>query len=752
MDYGHPLRFGTFITPSADDPQTTVELARLSEKLGFDLVTFQDHPYQPRFLDNWTLLGWVAAQTTRVHLAANVINVPMRPPAVLARAAASLDLLADGRLDLALGAGAFGGAIEAMGVERLTPGESVDALSEAIDVIRGIWAASDTAPLRLPGEHYPIDGAARGPAPAHPIPIWLGARGPRMLRLIGAKADGWLPSLGRLEPGGLASGSRVIDEAAEAAGREPREIRRLLNVSGTFQDAPGGLLTGPPEQWAEQLSELALADGVGTFVLAADDPDTMRRFAAEVAPAVRETVAAERAVRGVAVGEAVSLRVRSLRRDGIAYDAVPAVLAGSAIEPGDPRYAAVHSTYMRGGSPGLVLQPRDTGEVVEALAFARAQPVPLAVRSAGHGISGRSTNDGGVVIDLSRMNRIEVVDPATRLVRVEPGARWGEVAAALHPYGWAITSGDYGGVGVGGLATAGGIGFLAREHGLTIDHVRGVELVLADGSVVRADATENADLFWAVRGAGANVGIVTSFELEADEVGDVGFAQLVYDASDTAGFLEHWGSIVEAAPRDLTSFLMMGAPRGGQVVAQVMTMVDSDDPDTVLERLQPFAQLGPLLDQAVQILPYSAVVSTPAEKNIGRGEPVSRSALAEHITPGLARAAADFVRGGNTYFFQIRAAGGAVADVAPDATAYAHRSANFSVTAFGSSRARLDQAWDAMAEHYSGLYLSFDSDLRPERVLDAYPPSTLARLRALKRRYDPDNVFRDNFNITPASR
>ncbi|MGO1317772.1 MAG: LLM class flavin-dependent oxidoreductase, partial [Cellulomonadaceae bacterium] len=640
-------------------------------------------------------------------------------------------------------------AMAAMGTERLTPGESVDALSEAIDVIRGVWSASERGSLTLPGEHHRVAGAARGPAPAHTVPIWLGALKPRMLRLIGAKADGWLPSLGRLQPEDLRAGNGVIDEAAETAGRDPREIRRLLNVGGSFQDAPGGLLVGPAEQWAEQLTELALEDGVGTFILASDDPDAWRRFAGAALPAVREAVAAARAARHVAEGEAVSLRVRALRREGIDYAAIPDPLADAAIEPGDPRYAAVHSTYMRGGSPGLVLQPRTTAEVVDALAYARAQPVPLAVRSAGHGISGRSTNDGGVVIDLSRMNRIEVVDPATRLVRVEPGARWGEVAAALHPYGWAISSGDYGGVGVGGLATAGGIGFLAREHGLTIDHVRAVEMVLADGAVVRADATENRDLFWAVRGAGANFGIVTSFELEADEVGDVGFAQLAYDASDTADFLERWGAVVEAAPRDVTSFLMMGAPRGGQVTAQVMTMVDSDDPDVVLERLQPFARLGPLLDQAVQILPYAAVVSTPEEKNVGRGEPVSRSALAEHITPGLARAVADFVRGGNTYFFQIRAAGGAVADVAPDATAYAHRSANFSVTAFGSSRSRLDQAWDAMAEHYSGLYLSFDTDLRPERLLDAYPPSALARLRALKRRYDPDNVFRDNFNISP---
>src|SRR5690606_21089086 len=178
--------------------------------------------------------------------------------------------------------------------------------------------------------------------------------------------------------------------------------------------------------------------------------------------------------------------------------------------------------------------------------------VPLGVRSGGHGISGRSTNDGGLVLDVGALNTIEVIDEERRLVRVGPGARWHEVAAALAPYGWAISSGDFGGVGVGGLATAGGIGFFAREHGLTIDRVRAAELVLADGSIVRTDADTDPELFWGVRGAGANFGVVTAFEFEASEVGNVGWAQLAFDASDTAGFFERFGAAMEAAPRDVS--------------------------------------------------------------------------------------------------------------------------------------------------------------------------------------------------------
>ena len=288
-DYGHDLRFGSFITPQNRSPETVVDLARLSERIGLDLVTFQDHPYQPRFLDTWTLLSFVAARTERIHLSANVLDLPLRPPAVLARAAASLDLLSGGRLELALGAGAFWDAIEAMGGRRLTPGQSIEALSEAIDIIRGIWDAGERRPLKVEGKHYRVDGAKRGPAPAHDIPIWIGAYKPRMLRLIGAKGDGWLPSLGYLKPPDLPTGNQIIDEAAEKAGRDPRQIRRLLNLMS------GTLSTGPPAQTVEQLVPLVLEDGVSILILGSDDPAALTTFAQEVAPKLREAVAAERA-------------------------------------------------------------------------------------------------------------------------------------------------------------------------------------------------------------------------------------------------------------------------------------------------------------------------------------------------------------------------------------------------------------------------------------------------------------------------
>lgn len=296
MPYGHDLQFGTFITPSAAAPQHVVDLAVATERAGLDLATFQDHPYQPGFLDTWTLLAYVAARTERIHVSGNVLNLPLRPPAVLARAAASLDLLSGGRVELGLGAGAFWDGIAAMGGRRLTPGQGVTALGEAIDVIRGIWDAQNPAILRVDGEFYRVNGAKRGPAPAHDVGIWLGAYKPRMLRLVGRKADGWLPSMSYLSSlQDLADGNEVIDEAAVGAGRDPSAVRRMLNVGGRFGPPSEQLLSGPPEQWAEQLAAITLGFGVSTYFLQSDDPTTIARFGEEVAPATRELVAAAQA-------------------------------------------------------------------------------------------------------------------------------------------------------------------------------------------------------------------------------------------------------------------------------------------------------------------------------------------------------------------------------------------------------------------------------------------------------------------------
>lgn len=496
-----------------------------------------------------------------------------------------------------------------------------------------------------------------------------------------------------------------------------------------------GWVVAPAEPDADQVRELG-STGRAVVVPASSESD-VERLADLLPERPRSTRTAT---------------ARQRRRPGIAYDDLPPSLAETAIEPGDPAYRTVRSTYMRGGSPGLVLRPQSTSEVADALAFARThRDLPLGVRSGGHGISGRSTNDGGLIIDVSALNRIEVLDVDRRLVRVGPGATWKQVAAAIAPHGWAITSGDYGGVGVGGLATAGGIGMLGRQQGLTIDHVRGVEMALADGTTVRASEHENRDLFWAVRGAGASFGIVTSFELEVEEVEQVGWAQLTFATTDLEASLVAYGRIQSEAPRDTTLFLVTGAPQRGQAVLQLYGVVASDDPETIIERLNPFTALGQLAQQQVALAPYHAVMAMAPDPgpdgHHGAGEPVARSGFLPDLTPAFAHDAATALRAGRIRWFQLRAMGGAIADIPPEATAFSHRDPELQVTAMGRFHAELDEAWGPLERHMDGLYLSFDTSPDPLRVERAFPPATLARLRELKHRYDPDSLFRDNFPL-----
>lgn len=627
-----------------------------------------------------------------------------------------------------------------MGVPRRSPGESVTALIEAIEIIRQMWDTSSRHAVRVEGEQYQVTGAKRGPAPAHNVPIWLGAYGPRMLRTVGRLADGWLPSESYLKSGDLSRGNAVIDEAATAAGRDPREIIRMLNIA--------------PTATATHLAELALSEGISTFIVAADDAATIDHIAHNLVPEVRKLVENGRRSSGTTTSPALRpARDRAKRSPGIDYDALPTSLAARALEPADAGYGRYTSGYLRGGAPGLVLRPITTEEVAQAVAFAREhREVPLGIFSAGHGISGRSLNRGGIVIDVSSFNEIEVIDPENGRVRAGPGARWVEVARALGKYGLALTSGDYGGVGVGGLATAGGIGFFARKYGLTIDHVRAVEMVLADGSIVRADAENKPDLFWAVRGAGANFGIVTEVEFKAPHVGQIGFAQLAFDASDTATFLQAWSDAMIAAPRSVSGEVILGgADAQGNLIARAMLLVDEPDPDGIIAALEPIARVAPLLDQQVAVATYPQVMDAFFRDGPQQavGEPLSRSGLATAITAELATEVAALLHAGASYFFQIRSLGGATTDVPADATAFAWREANFSLAAFGTSRSGLDTWWERLLPHFTGLYLSFETHTGPEVISRAFPPETLKRLQELKRRYDPTGLFRDNFFIDP---
>jgi alkanesulfonate monooxygenase SsuD/methylene tetrahydromethanopterin reductase-like flavin-dependent oxidoreductase (luciferase family) len=282
------ITFGANIDPSATAIGEARRIARLADDEGFDFVGVQDHPYQRRFLDTWMLIATLLAETERVHVFPNVANLPLRGPAMIAKQAASLDVLSEGRFELGLGAGAFWEGIVAMGGPGRSPGEAVDALAEAIEIIRAFWRGDD--PVRVRGRFYSVEGLKPGPRPVHPIELWVGAYKPRMLALTGRLADGWIPSLAYLPPDEYASARRRVDEAAKEAGRDPSEIRRLYNVSGMITDEPAReLLVGPPSHWIETLSGFAAELGVETFVVwpREDRVRQLERFAREVAPGVR---------------------------------------------------------------------------------------------------------------------------------------------------------------------------------------------------------------------------------------------------------------------------------------------------------------------------------------------------------------------------------------------------------------------------------------------------------------------------------
>jgi alkanesulfonate monooxygenase SsuD/methylene tetrahydromethanopterin reductase-like flavin-dependent oxidoreductase (luciferase family) len=278
------VKLGIFVVPDASDASSTIEQVLAAERAGLDLVGVQDHPYQPRFFDTWTLLAYAAGRTERVRFVPDVLNLPLRSPTMIAKSAASLDVLSGGRVELGLGAGAFWDGVEAMGGARRSARESVAALEEAVSIIHAFLSSERS--VSFEGRHYQVRGARPGPAPAHRMGIWLGAYGPRMLRLTGRLADGWLPSLGGryLSPEDVPERQAAIDAAARAAGRRPEQIERAVNVMS---------LDGGPDAWAEQLVRVAAELRFSTLLVNVQGEDRVgfvRRLGEDVAPRMRELV------------------------------------------------------------------------------------------------------------------------------------------------------------------------------------------------------------------------------------------------------------------------------------------------------------------------------------------------------------------------------------------------------------------------------------------------------------------------------
>jgi alkanesulfonate monooxygenase SsuD/methylene tetrahydromethanopterin reductase-like flavin-dependent oxidoreductase (luciferase family) len=285
-----PAAFGLNVDPNTGGLAIAGRIAEIADSSGLEYVGVQDHPYNSGFVDTLTQITWLVARTGSVHFFPNVADLPLRPPAMLAKQSATIDVLSGGRFELGLGAGAFVDGIAGLGGPRRTVAEARHALSEAIDIIRAFWAGQ---PFSYEGQHYQVPAVQPGPQPAHEIGIWLGVSGPRAARLVGAKADGWSISAPYVPPERLRPLNDIITAAAREAGRDPERIVRLYNLMGMITPDSQDMFNGPVERWVDTLATLYTTYQMNAFVYwpNGDRERQSRIFAQEVVPAAREALA-----------------------------------------------------------------------------------------------------------------------------------------------------------------------------------------------------------------------------------------------------------------------------------------------------------------------------------------------------------------------------------------------------------------------------------------------------------------------------
>jgi FAD/FMN-containing dehydrogenase len=454
-----------------------------------------------------------------------------------------------------------------------------------------------------------------------------------------------------------------------------------------------------------------------------------------------------------------------VRAAAIDIGRIRSAVRGAVLVPGDEGYDA-QRTIVYGGvdpRPGVIVRVTDAADVAAVIAIARETGAELAVRSGGHSGAAHSTTQGGIVLDVRDLNAIDV-DVAGRTAWIGSGATAGEVTTTLAEHGLAIGFGDTGSVGVGGITLGGGVGYLVRRYGLTIDSVLAAELVTADGQVLQVDETSHPDLFWAIRGGGGNFGVATRFRFRLHELGQIVGGMLVQPVSEDAIV-----AIMDAgarAPEEL-SFIanVMPCPplpfvpeeRHGQLV--IFSLVCWSGPveaaDAVLAPIRAAAE--PLADM-LQPMAYPGLYG-PEDPDY-HPLAVSRNLFMNGVDLDDARTMVQALRASDSPMrvVQLRPLGGALARVAADATAFAHRDravmANVAAFYAGPEDVEAKTAWvESLTEALrdgSDAYVNFIGDEGAARVRDAYPGATYARLAEIKRRYDPDNVFHRNQNVEPA--
>ncbi len=448
--------------------------------------------------------------------------------------------------------------------------------------------------------------------------------------------------------------------------------------------------------------------------------------------------------------------------------ALRAGITGSVIRPDDEAYEAarqVHNLTID-RRPTLIVKAATTTDVVRTVAFARDAELDLAVRGGSHSLAGYGTSEGGIVLDLSSMKGLHI-DPDRRLAWAQAGLTAGEYTGAAAAHGLATPFGDTGSVGIAGLTLGGGIGWLARKHGLAIDALVSVEVVTADGRVITASETEHSDLFWAVRGGGGNFGVVTRFQFRLYPVGEVLGGMLMLPL--TRDVLRSLVPIASAAPEALTTISMVmpvpplpfvPAELHFQQVLAVMFVYDGD-PAEGQRAIQPFREVATPLFEMVQPMPYVGIYELMKAAE-DPAPAVHRSVFLDTLDDAavdtiLARTAAPSSPMAMT---QIRVLGGRMAEVSAGATAFAHRDAPVMVvliTIFEDPAEKpVHETWtqayfEELRPRAVGVYSNFLEAEGEARIREAYPTATYERLADVKRRYDPTNLFHLNQNIRPAT-
>ncbi|HVQ43484.1 MAG TPA: FAD-binding protein [Candidatus Saccharimonadia bacterium] len=436
-------------------------------------------------------------------------------------------------------------------------------------------------------------------------------------------------------------------------------------------------------------------------------------------------------------------------------------IKGQVVLPTSPQYAQLRRGFNHTGSPAVIVQCASDEDVASAIKFARDHTLTLSVRCGGHSFSGLSTNNGGLVIDLSPLSQIEILDPRQHLVRIGGGAKWGAVAAELGTRGLGLSSGDTNSVGVGGLTLGGGIGWLVRKYGLAIDSLEAAQIVTADGRSLRVSATEYPDLFWAIRGGGGNFGVVTSFDFRAHPLITIVGGLATYPVAEMKQVLQGWAAYLRIAPEELNSTLTIMPGFGPQMPPQIMLGIcyGGEDEAGANHAIKPLLELGTLQHQTIQKKPYHEMLEDAKPPSADFRATTQDGFIKTLSDDVIAVIAAAYGKPG-TPIVQIRSLDGAVARVSPEATAFAHReyeafimAASLVPTATTDAEARRisQAAWLPLQPFAHGAYINFQTAVDTASVAAAYPPATYARLATVKAAYDPENLFNQNANIKPAA-